>query len=284
MQAHDIFLSSAIRGDESSTSRIIAGLDRLGRLFPPQQPRRRKIAKNNRDHPPEQTPDAVARGPGTGEDTWLPYYLRHPIFQRPYQTISGRRHVPILVSANQFPMLRIKKPQPPALTAAIVRARRRLERHVSMGQSLEILYERSCEEDDWEYRLIQMGLEGNIKESSYSDSVRVAQADLTTIMRYDRTKKITIAKRFTEIVDQERALYLKERDERKRQRMQERWEKWQQRQANPLDGGDILEQSDADHKEPLSPEQIKQRDLSSRQKRVMKRRRGGIGRHFKRRI
>lgn len=38
---------------------------------------------------------------------------------RPFQKLSGRRHVPVLVNANKVPFLRLKKPQPPFLSRVI---------------------------------------------------------------------------------------------------------------------------------------------------------------------
>ncbi|KAI5285335.1 hypothetical protein KEM52_002489, partial [Ascosphaera acerosa] len=54
-------------------------------------------------------PDALRGHPGTQPLTAV----------RPWARVSGRRRVPVLVNARGLPFLRIKKPQPPALSRAL---------------------------------------------------------------------------------------------------------------------------------------------------------------------
>ncbi|KAE8352817.1 hypothetical protein BDV28DRAFT_119799 [Aspergillus coremiiformis] len=73
-----------------------------------------------------------------------------PILSRPRPVVSGRRRVPVLVSARGVPFLRIKKPQPKNLSG-VIRSKlgirwKRIERRTRLD--LELLFAR--DEDAWD--------------------------------------------------------------------------------------------------------------------------------------
>ncbi|KAJ4296649.1 hypothetical protein N0V90_006697 [Kalmusia sp. IMI 367209] len=130
---------------------------------------------------------------------------------RPFAKTSGPRHVPILASANGVPFLRIKKPQPPALSRIL---RQKLERRINRFH-LKVLLTNywipmSNYEDEWDIILgKECGIvdnDGAAKELPWVYEMVKAERANTTAFEKDMATDRDIATRMVALVDKETEL------------------------------------------------------------------------------
>ncbi len=145
------------------------------------------------------------------------------IFDRPLplEQLSGRRHVPVLFSANRIPVLRIKKPQPESLSKYIYQRIQLRQRHLNQRDAMvQLQYVSRCE-DEWEQLMAQrLEEEGLGKGWSPPLEPRWETAAYEGFHGIDgrlyamKEKSRIMAERMQDIVDQERELYEQERKDR----------------------------------------------------------------------
>jgi hypothetical protein len=146
-----------------------------------------------------------------------------PQLPRPKSMLTGRRHVPVLVSANLLPFLRIKKPQSPFLSRVlndkILQRQKRRDAIDMMGELTTI----GRAEQQWD---IATGMADGTKwqTATETESFYVAEH-----MRQAREKNAILAREMQGIVDEEQRLadidkkdYFREKRKRYRQRKRER--------------------------------------------------------------
>lgn len=84
-----------------------------------------------------------------------PYPGATPVLARPFQDLSGRRHVPVLINANRVPFLRLKKPQPPFLSRIIRDTVRTRELRITRAERLSSEIPIAEDEDQWDKTLYE---------------------------------------------------------------------------------------------------------------------------------
>ncbi|KAK1149398.1 hypothetical protein N8T08_006621 [Aspergillus melleus] len=128
-----------------------------------------------------------------------------PILSRPRAVVSGRRHIPRLVSARGMPFLRIKKPQPKNLSGVL---RSKLEKRwalVVRRDRLEADLLFNEDEDEWDV------LTGGGDDNRWTTSVEDALSTADDQMRSSDTKSRELAEKMWNVVLAERELAAKER-------------------------------------------------------------------------
>ena len=161
------------------------------------------MQRPNLQQPRVITPDPVP-------DQQQPHFT--PVLARPYPQISGPRHIPVLVNANQFPFLRIKKPQSPLIGALIRHSIRSREKSLAWSSQLEQNISLGEDEDVWDeilradFGLLEEGV-------SWTDESHTAHREIKTKHIADAQKKRRIARQMTIIVEKEKALAQEERAE-----------------------------------------------------------------------
>lgn len=208
-------LDNAVAGSVESKDRILKLLDNA--------PLRVRQPPATRPTPAKQD----LKSEGRAEDTTKP---RHSLFDRPLPLaeLSGKRHVPVLVNANQIPMLRIKKPQPEHLSGYLAhRVKTRGKRH-DRRHRLEDELNLAEQEDRWDeilatlekkqsYAGIAQAFNGT-NEPSWCDAIEEEIDVVSRQLRDERRKNREMAEKMQDVVDRETALYEKEKAERRRQR------------------------------------------------------------------
>ena len=187
-------------------------LDRIFKLAIPSKPSVPSPQTNN------------ARAHKTRQRDRAPYPGAARIFDRPFQHLSGPRHIPVLVNANKFPFLRIKKPQPPTLSRMIRQTTQTREHRLSRGNRLANECLIAQDEDEWDQLHYEdFGLDyGQADEQPWEYEVKRA-LDTNHQQQVDAIRKRTnIAAKMYAIVEQEKALAKKEKDGKK----QARWARW----------------------------------------------------------
>ncbi|GAM83555.1 hypothetical protein ANO11243_015430 [Dothideomycetidae sp. 11243] len=139
-------------------------------------------------------------------------------------TGQARRTVPVLFSANKIPVLRLDKPQPPALSTYIesliaLRARRWLR-----VEDYEVLIETGAREDDWD-EILHQGSNVQKRKGSWSEAGLMARDEVMAAL--DRRDELSSqrAKWYIRIVDEETALKEKERKDRVMERNKKAFER-----------------------------------------------------------
>jgi hypothetical protein len=140
---------------------------------------------------------------------------------------SGKRRVPALVSANQIPFLRYKKPQPLALTQYInTRIKQRNKRHL-LRTRLEAEVEIANSEDAWDTVLRRYARFRDTETSSHSPEnlwaheTRTALQVVTDALAREKQNNARMAALMWDVVDQEQALAEKERlEDEEREKLQ----------------------------------------------------------------
>ena len=125
--------------------------------------------------------------------------------------------MPVLVSANRFPFLRIKKPQPASLSGIIRSTARTREKRLLRTEALKQERITALDEQQWDEILEdQLGIERDEGEKSVSWQGAIDESIKEIRQRTDRAvkKRITITELMTDIVDKETALAQEERLQR----------------------------------------------------------------------
>ena len=193
-------------------------LDRIFKLAIPSKP---NVQSRDESSSP-QTKNAQAHR--TRQRDHAPYPGAARIFDRPFQRLSGRRHIPVLVNANKVPFLRIKKPQPPSLSRMIGQTARTREHRLQRASRLATECLIAQDEDEWDQLHYEnFGLDyGQADEQSWEYEVKLA-FDTNRQQQFDALRKrADIAAEMYAIIEQEKALAKKEKDEKK----QARWARW----------------------------------------------------------
>lgn len=157
-----------------------------------------------------------------------PYPGAIPVLDRPYARISGRRRVPILITANKQPMLRFKRPQSPFLSRVIRNKIDRSDRHYrNMKELIEVRLPEAEDEDNWEKILGVKDERGGFGHAM-QDVIRIRQG----VEAAHVEKRNAMAQKMMEIVERERELAEREKIERKVQKNLVKRAKTAERKAN----------------------------------------------------
>lgn len=136
-----------------------------------------------------------------------PYVGASKILDRPFLSLSGRRHVPKLVNANRVPILRLKKPQSPFLSRIIRDQVNTREARILLSNRLAADVLVAQDEDAWDHILAQsLGLHHDQNEKLWVTEVHHALYELHHKQDVAINKRIEIAERMHKIVEQEKAL------------------------------------------------------------------------------
>lgn len=136
---------------------------------------------------------------------------KHPdavsILARPFQKVSGKRRVPVLVNARGVPFLRIKKPQPSNLSGFLRAKLKKRWSFIENRERLNIEHLFARDEDEWD-RLTRIR-----EPCKWTEEVTSALGDVSAkITKFDTANKVMAAKMW-QIVLKERALAAKEESE-----------------------------------------------------------------------
>ena len=125
--------------------------------------------------------------------------------------------MPVLVNANRFPFLRIKKPQPASLSGIIRSTARTREKRLLRTEELKKERITALDEQQWDEILeTQLGVERDKGEKSISWQAAIDDSIKEIRQRTDRAvkKRIAMAELMTDIVDKETTLAQEERLQR----------------------------------------------------------------------
>ncbi|KAF2461058.1 hypothetical protein BDY21DRAFT_315015 [Lineolata rhizophorae] len=147
---------------------------------------------------------------------------------RPRPTVSGIRHVPRYVRANRFPMLRVKKPQPKVLSGMIRNRLKALQRWTEQMDAINMDQVPAAQlEDRWELDMDALrgvsppsDAEKAENDASFTDAENESMSTIAHRLIRLRKKSRDNAVRMLDIVEQEKALAKKEREERRREQAQ----------------------------------------------------------------
>ncbi|KAK5121016.1 hypothetical protein LTR85_005800 [Meristemomyces frigidus] len=155
------------------------------------------------------------------------------LFDRPLplEKLSGKRHVPVLYSAQKIPVLRLKKPQPEKLSGYLAhRLRLRQKRH-DMRHRLEDELDIARSEDRWDGFVSKLAAVespssedaasyggGERKEPAWSAAVSLARKEVTGRLEEEKRKNGEMAVLMQGVVDREREVYEREKVEKEEAR------------------------------------------------------------------
>jgi len=208
-------LDAAVAGDEGSRGYIVELLDRA--------PERVKQA------PPVVLPKKLQRGVEKRqkrEDREKGQPMQKlSLFDRPLplEKLSGRRHVPVLFSAQKIPVLRLTKPQPENLSGYLAHRQRVRQKRHDTRHRLDDELEIARSEDRWDSLVAAELPEGErTVEPAWSAAVSLAKKELGEKLEQEKRKNREMGVKMQGVVDRERELSEKEKGERRRAK-RERW-------------------------------------------------------------
>jgi hypothetical protein len=213
-------LDAAVAGDEKSTSYIaelLAKAPAKVKAEPPAPILSKRKSKENKSNESTATDDS----PSAEKPSAIELFSRpHPLPQ-----LSGKRHIPVLFSANSIPILRIKKPQPESLSGFIKhritqRQRRHDRRHWLMEQIQFAQYEDLW--DDILEREVGVGSAEAWEEPTWAEEFENAKSEVDWLIRLEGRKNVAMAAKMQGIVDRETEAFERERMERKEAKWVER--------------------------------------------------------------
>ncbi|KAI9814425.1 MAG: hypothetical protein M1827_003281 [Pycnora praestabilis] len=146
---------------------------------------------------------------------------------RPHLNITGRRQIPRLVYANQFPFLRFKKPQSPFLSYVIrKKIEQRHKRFDRLHQADEAI-EQAAHEDRWDELLsssygIGPGQGASEDEPQWTDVARAELRDMSFKLKAQERSNRRIARKMLDIINKEKQLARDEKVRRKVEKSLER--------------------------------------------------------------
>ncbi|KAI9875412.1 MAG: E2 ubiquitin-conjugating protein mms2 [Pleopsidium flavum] len=220
-EALNLFDASA-DGDQTSTLRIakliseLAAAAKARRLSPP------KIGDNNiTKAAPTKEVGLQTKRPFTRS---APHPGATPVLARPHPQLSGRRHIPKLISANGVPFLRLKKPQPAFLGRVIKDKIAQRQKYFQRLQALEVQAELAGHEDHWDRLLSRMhGVreEGGRDKVNWREEIEVSIKDIEQRLSKQEEGNVAMAVRMQWIVDREKELAEVEKMQRKDQKSRE---------------------------------------------------------------
>jgi hypothetical protein len=187
--------------------------------------------------PPTPTQLAVAASVAAHKNP-VAHTPRLDVLSRPLpaSALTGRRHVPVLVSAAGLPFLRLTKPQPPSLSRMI---RQKLEARQKIWDGVEFLKKLNPlaeDEDEWDEIVTEM--DGRLKDptgATFIEAQRETYRSWWQKSREMEAKGPEMARRMQEIVEEEGRL---KREEDEEWRRVKRGEARRRRSARRRSGGD----------------------------------------------
>ena len=235
-------LDAAVGGDEGSQKYILELLERTPAKVKEPKPAPLVSRKKKNIKAEDDDSDANIEQP------------KLSLFDRPIplEKLSGKRHVPVLFSANHIPVLRIKKPQPESLSRFIrQRIKQRQawhdDRHRLTGELRIASYE-----DEWDILMSEdpemtveeaMMASESGEEPDWEDAIIDAAAEVQAKLDAESAKYKVMAERMQGVVDREQAMYDQEKRERRKKKieemftLQEESERILMAQYRPMTGG-----------------------------------------------
>jgi hypothetical protein len=153
----------------------------------------------------------------------------------PLKKLSGRRHVPILAHASGYAFLRVKKPSSPFLDRVLMDKIKQKEKRFNKLAELALGIELAKDEQQWEKIVAEKlaeegggnnewleskgknwGLARGLGSGGWHDASAMATSQIYQHLERDLTRSKEQGERMIELVKKERALWEKERDERKK--------------------------------------------------------------------
>lgn len=212
------YLDAAVSGNETSRDYVVSLLERVPAKLKDSPAERSRSERNKKDG---------KAFPLAARNAWM----ERPL---PFEKLSGKRHVPVLVSANHTPFLRFKKPQPGAISRMIMsRLQKRQKSHDLRRYKLEDGLRLSDWEDQWDNLVSRLprsapgmgldvamrrevkGLPRKQKEPRWSEEVLHAINEVQGSINREREKNRAMAAKMQEIVDRETELFEQEKAERR---------------------------------------------------------------------
>lgn len=206
-------LDAAVAGSEASrvyVRELLARAPAKVKLDPPvvRTKRQQRLLRRGRGREESAEPE---RPPGRS-------ILYRPL---PLDQLSGRRHVPVLFNAQGIPVLRIKKPQPHALSAYINDRLKKKQKQTDTRYRLDACFELARTEDVWDgfIAALTQAEDGKqdgegLVEPTWTEAVDVSRKENLDKHLAEKQKNREMAEKMQAIVDQEKALYEKEKGER----------------------------------------------------------------------
>jgi len=146
---------------------------------------------------------------------------------RPLSELSGRRHVPILTTANGIPFLRFKKPQSPFLSRVLrdkINQRQKMLDHIERLEP-DIVW--AADEDEWEQ--LVGGKDARTDPVSYErEMIKAKKEPEKKLDRYGK-KAVQVSRQMLKVVDEEKKLFEEERIQRRKEKSQKRRERRENR-------------------------------------------------------
>ncbi|KAM3418960.1 hypothetical protein BST61_g4917 [Cercospora zeina] len=143
---------------------------------------------------------------------------------------SGRRHIPKVFSANCIPVLRMKKPQPLALTMYLSsRIKQRQKRH-DLRSQLQEQVAVAAQEDEWDNILqtyaglrrddshTRKASQASLQQSRWDLEVKRSLGQVHAYLNKERVKNRHMAEKMYAVVDREESMAEQERQEDERRR------------------------------------------------------------------
>lgn len=188
-------LDNAVAGDEESKHYIATLLARAPEKVKLPPPRKQSAQKPKNNGQPDKV-------------------KKTSIFDRPLplEQLSGKRHIPVLFTANRIPVLRIKKPQPASLSHYIdQRIKQRQKWHDTRDHLVEKRVLASYE-DSWD----ELTGKNRRREPEWQRAAYDAVGVVERKIGAEKEKNRIMAERMQGVVDREREMWEREEEERKR--------------------------------------------------------------------
>lgn len=198
-------LDAAVAGNDESKSYILSLLERA--------PAKVKLPPATRIVPTKPT-----RAQAETSETENSQEPKRSILDRPIplEQLTGRRHVPVLFSANRIPVLRIKKPQPASLSGVI---RKRLEQRQARLDRKDRLNEEkilASREDEWDDLVEQEGQNFEAAmmrehgEPRWTSAITGALYEVEQQMQEEKERRRVMVEKMQAVVDRETELFKQE--------------------------------------------------------------------------
>jgi len=224
-QAEEL-LHAATTGSEAAKSKILA----LVAEVQAQGTAAREAAAALNPPPPPPRRQRPAAYPGAPDTI--------SVRPRPSAEIkSDMRRLPVLIGANGFPFIRVKKPQPEYLNRVLRdKIERKSVRHERIiewsGEQMDL----AIAEQEWDERLgLSQHGEGNWQKVLVQEAQRVGAQ-----MQNESAKTGELGRRMTEVVDRERAVWEQERMAEKREKGRVRRREWRRKRREEKEAAEGL--------------------------------------------
>ncbi|KAJ5606163.1 hypothetical protein N7510_008944 [Penicillium lagena] len=205
-------LHSACKGNKHDEDRITTILAKFKAFRAEYVARQRELAESQ---PPKQLgPKQIQKQERIRKQNETT--RRHPdaesIFLRPRPVVSGKRRVPVLVSARGVPFLRFKKPQPRNLSGVIRNKLDRRQKWIDRRDRLQVELLFAGDEDVWDDIT---NMEDSVR---WTEELYTAFRDVKEKTKNEDMKNKEMAEKMWQIVLAERELAEKEERERQSER------------------------------------------------------------------